>query len=122
VVPFFDATLRCIKIAVPMTDGTLQNMATAAQERWGLSKVAIAHRTGRVNVGEASVIICTSSPHRAAAIASCQWLIDELKAIVPIWKREYFEDGSVWKENEEAKRLLVHAKHHSGSQSNGKSA
>lgn len=82
----------------------LQKLAAQALDRWALRKVAIAHRTGRVNVAEASVIVCTSSAHRLSAIEACHWLIDELKATVPIWKREFFRDGSVWKENAESRR------------------
>lgn len=89
-------------------DLLLQNLASAAHERWLLTKVAIAHRVGRVDVTGASVVICTSSPHRAAAMEACHWLIDELKATVPIWKREHFENGSVWKENAESSRACMH--------------
>jgi len=59
------------------------------------------HRLGEVPVGEASVVIAVSSAHRAAAMDACRFAIDELKATVPIWKKEWYEDGSTWKENAE---------------------
>lgn len=94
----------------------MQKLAAHAHDRWGLSKVAIVHRTGRVDVAEASVVVCASSPHRRAALEACGWLIDELKATVPIWKREFFRDGSVWKENAESRRhQALLAAGHSGS-------
>jgi molybdopterin synthase catalytic subunit len=54
------------------------------------------HRTGVVGLGEASVAIAVSAPHRAEAFEACHWLIDRLKEIVPIWKKEHFEGGAVW--------------------------
>jgi len=68
-----------------------------------VARVAIGHRTGTVLVGEASVIIAVSSAHRAAALEAVHWAIDELKATVPIWKKEFFVDGSTWKENAESR-------------------
>jgi molybdopterin synthase catalytic subunit len=68
-------------------------------ETWGLASVAIQHRVGRLNVGETSVFIVVSAPHRADAFAACQYAIDRLKKIVPIWKKEIFEDGEVWVES-----------------------
>ena len=67
----------------------------------GLLKIVIKHRTGTVLVGEPSVIIAVSSAHREASLDAVKWLIDELKATVPIWKKEFFEDGEVCKENSE---------------------
>lgn len=64
------------------------------------------HRLGPVDVGDASVIIAASSPHRRAALAAVAWAIDELKARVPIWKKELFVGGGVWQENAEARALL----------------
>ena len=71
------------------------------QTDYGLLKIVIKHRTGTVLVGEPSVIIAVSSAHREASLDAVKWLIDELKATVPIWKKEFFEDGEVWKENSE---------------------
>lgn len=62
----------------------------------GIGKVAIYHRVGRLELGELPVIIGVSSPHRDIAFTACQYAIDTLKETVPIWKREFFEDGAVW--------------------------
>lgn len=86
---------------VPMAAKKLLELCGQACERWQLCGAAIAHRTGVVRVGEASVVIACSSPHRRDALEACHWAIDELKATVPIWKKEFFEGGEVWKENEE---------------------
>jgi molybdopterin synthase catalytic subunit len=75
------------------------NMSNKNQAHDGILKIAIKHRTGTVLVGEPSVIITVSSAHREASLDAVKWLIDELKATVPIWKKEFFEDGEVWKEN-----------------------
>jgi molybdopterin synthase catalytic subunit len=64
--------------------------------RHALHGIAMRHRTGKLDVGETSVIIAVSSPHRQAAFAACSEALDMLKASVPIWKKEYFEDGEVW--------------------------
>ena len=66
--------------------------------------IAIAHRTGRVEVGEASVAIAISAPHRREALAACAEAIDRLKARLPVWKKEVFADGSEWRENREEER------------------
>lgn len=62
--------------------------------------IAIVHRLGRIEVGESSVLIAVASAHRAAAFDACRWLIDTLKRTVPIWKKEFFEDGAVWADGE----------------------
>lgn len=69
------------------------------RETWGLSGVAIQHRVGRLNVGETSVLVVVAAPHRDDGFAACQYAIDRLKRIVPIWKKEIFEDGEVWVES-----------------------
>jgi MoaE-MoaD fusion protein len=74
----------------------LQQLAREAGERFAIRNVAIVHRLGRIEVGESSVLIAVFSAHRAAAFDACRWLIDTLKRTVPIWKKEYFEDGAVW--------------------------
>jgi molybdopterin synthase catalytic subunit len=68
-------------------------IAAEARERWGPLEIAIAHRTGRVALGEASVAIAVGSPHRGAAFAACEFAINTLKAKAPIWKRETYRDG-----------------------------
>ncbi|HZP42513.1 MAG TPA: molybdenum cofactor biosynthesis protein MoaE [Candidatus Binatia bacterium] len=79
-----------------MAEAEMRRLAEEAKRRWSLRRVAMAHRIGRVPVGEASVAIAVSSGHRAEAFAACRWLIDRLKEIVPIWKREHFRGGQVW--------------------------
>jgi len=72
-------------------------------ERWPEARVAMAHRTGQLDIGEASVVVSVSCPHRAEAIAACKWGIDRLKESVPIWKKEHAADGTFWIEGDEAK-------------------
>ena len=79
-----------------MAEREMRALAAAARRQWPLRKVAMAHRTGVVPVGEASVGIAVASGHRAEAFAACHWLIDRLKEIVPIWKKEHFRGGAVW--------------------------
>jgi molybdopterin synthase catalytic subunit len=68
-------------------------IAAEARERFGPLRIAIAHRTGRVALGEASVAVAVGSPHRGAAFDACEFAIDTLKARAPIWKRETYRDG-----------------------------
>ncbi len=70
-------------------------LAAGVRERWPVERIAILHRTGRVGVGEPSVIIGVSTGHRAEAFDACRWIIDTLKAEVAIWKKEVWGDGSV---------------------------
>lgn len=74
---------------------TLAQLSADAAQRFDLVKTAIHHRLGRLEIGEASVVIAASSAHRAAAFEGCRYLIDTLKYTVPIWKKEYYDDGSV---------------------------
>jgi molybdopterin synthase catalytic subunit len=75
-------------------------------ERWPEARVAMAHRTGSLEIGEASVVVSVSCPHRAEAIAACKWGIDRLKESVPIWKKEHAADGTYWIEGDQAKSAL----------------
>lgn len=79
-----------------MAEGEMRRLAGEAGRRWLLRRVALVHRTGVVPVGEVSVGVAVSAGHRAEAFAACRWLIDRLKATVPIWKREHFPGGRVW--------------------------
>jgi molybdopterin synthase catalytic subunit len=88
---------------VPMAEKMLQEIEVQARQRWGVD-VAIAHRIGRIELGEASVVICVGSAHRAEAFEACRWCIDTLKETVPIWKKEVCPDGAYWIEGEEAVR------------------
>jgi len=78
----------------------LRRLAAEGKERFAIRNVAIVHRLGRIEIGESSVLIAVFSAHRAAAFEACRWLIDTLKRTVPIWKKEYFEDGAVWADGE----------------------
>ena len=82
----------------PMALRRLREIGEALRERHGACRVACWHRTGEVPVGEASVAIAVSAPHRAEAFACCRAVIDEIKRSVPIWKRERFADGEEWVE------------------------
>jgi MoaE-MoaD fusion protein len=78
----------------------LEQLASQARERFAIRNVAIVHRLGRIEIGESSVLIAVFSAHRAAAFEACRWLIDTLKHMVPIWKKEHFEDGAIWVDGE----------------------
>ena len=75
-------------------------LAGQALQQFEIRDAAIVHRLGRLEIGETSVLIVVASSHRAAAFDACRWLIDTLKRTVPIWKKEYFEDGAVWADGE----------------------
>jgi molybdopterin synthase catalytic subunit len=75
-------------------------IAGEVHAKFEIDRVAIAHRLGRLEIGETSVFIAISAPHRAAAFDACRYAIDTLKGTVPIWKKEYFEDGAVWADGE----------------------
>ncbi|MFY0652588.1 MAG: molybdenum cofactor biosynthesis protein MoaE [Cyclobacteriaceae bacterium] len=73
-----------------------QKIVDQAKNKWEITKVAVSHRVGVVEIGEEAVVIAVSAPHRDAAFKACRYIIDTLKQTVPIWKKEYFEDGQVW--------------------------
>lgn len=79
-----------------MAVAEFERLAEEAAGRWPLGRVAIVHRSGVVPVGELSVAVAVSAEHRAEALAACAWLIDRLKHVAPIWKKEHFEGGEVW--------------------------
>jgi molybdopterin synthase catalytic subunit len=74
----------------------MEELAAEALSRYAIRNVAVVHRLGRLEIGESSVLVAVFSAHRAAAFDACRWLIDTLKQTVPIWKKEFFEDGAVW--------------------------
>jgi molybdopterin synthase catalytic subunit len=78
----------------------MESLAGQALGQFQIRDVALVHRVGRLEIGETSVLIVVASAHRAAAFDACHWLIDTLKRTVPIWKKEYFEDGAVWADGE----------------------
>ena len=78
----------------------LESLAEQALAQFQIRDVAIVHRLGQLEIGETSVLIVVASAHRGAAFDACRWLIDTLKKTVPIWKKEFFEDGAVWADGE----------------------
>ena len=86
----------------PMAISELERLGQQVHEKFEIAHIGIVHRTGRLEIGETSVVIAVSAPHRRAAFEACEWAIRELKRTVPIWKKEFFEDGEVWVEGEGA--------------------
>jgi MoaE-MoaD fusion protein len=78
----------------------MESLALEARERFAVRGVSIVHRLGRLEIGETSVLIVVAAAHRGGAFEACRWIIDTLKKTVPIWKKEYFEDGAVWADGE----------------------
>jgi molybdopterin synthase catalytic subunit len=91
---------------VPMALKLMNRIAGEAKARWGLQNISIVHRVGRLGIGEASVVIAVSSAHRKEAFEACRYAIDTLKKDVPIWKKEFFDDGEVWVESEQGIRKI----------------
>jgi MoaE-MoaD fusion protein len=78
----------------------MRELAAEAGRRFDVHAITIVHRLGRLQIGDTSILIVVASPHRGAAFDACRFLIDTLKKTVPIWKREHFEDGAVWRDGE----------------------
>lgn len=83
-----------------MAEKSMQQLAEQAAERFPVQKTVLWHRTGPVAAGQASVVVAVATPHRAESFEACQWLIDQLKKLVPIWKKEIGPHGSVWIEGD----------------------
>ena len=79
-----------------MAEAKMVEISREANKQWQLDQVAILHRIGRLEIGEISVLIAVSSPHRREAFAACQYVIDRVKEVVPIWKKEVGDDGEFW--------------------------
>ena len=79
-----------------MAEQQIRTIFAEAERRWGVERVAVAHRFGRLEIGEASVIIVVAAPHRAEAFDACRYIIDTLKTTVPIWKKEVASNGEEW--------------------------
>ncbi|PKL37932.1 MAG: molybdenum cofactor biosynthesis protein MoaE [Spirochaetae bacterium HGW-Spirochaetae-1] len=79
-----------------MARSELEKIARDASAEWTITDCLIVHRYGRVNIGEASIIICVSSPHRDESFQAARFIIDTIKKTVPIWKKEFYSDGSQW--------------------------
>ena len=86
-----------------MATREMRKIAAEIAQRWPEARVAMIHRTGRLEIGEASVVVSTSAPHRAEAIAACRWGINRLKESVPVWKKEHAADGTFWIEGDTSK-------------------
>jgi MoaE-MoaD fusion protein len=81
----------------PMAEVKMREIGESLRARWsGVKRVAMLHRIGRLEIGEASVLIAVSASHRGDAFEACRYAIDTLKRTVPVWKKEHFEDGEVW--------------------------
>jgi molybdopterin synthase catalytic subunit/molybdopterin converting factor small subunit len=85
-----------------MAISEMERLGAEAHERFAIAHIGIVHRTGRLEIGETSVVISVSAPHRKAAFEACEWAIKELKRTVPIWKKEIYEDGESWVEPQES--------------------
>jgi len=83
---------------IEMAKEQIRAIVAEAERRWGVERVAVAHRFGRLEIGETSVIIVVATPHRAEAFEACHYIIDTLKTTVPIWKKEVATDGEEWVE------------------------
>ncbi|KAG9136497.1 hypothetical protein Leryth_014343 [Lithospermum erythrorhizon] len=86
---------------IPMAIRCLNSICLSARSSWGINAISVAHRLGSVPVGETSVFVAVSAVHRADALDACKFIIDEIKASVPIWKKEVYTNGEIWKENSE---------------------
>ena len=82
----------------PLALKSFERIASEIQERWPSARLALHHRIGRLEVGEASVAIAARSPHRGDAYAACRYAIERVKQVAPVWKHEFFEDGDAWVE------------------------
>ena len=82
----------------------MQKLVDQARQQFEIAAVGIVHRTGRLEIGETSVVISVAAPHRRAAFEACEWLICELKRTVPIWKKEVYADGEQWIEGDSRSR------------------
>ncbi len=80
----------------PLAERTLAEIAAEVRSRWEVTAVAIHHRIGRLEIGEASLLVAVAAPHRAEAFESCHYCVDRVKQIVPVWKKEVWKDGEEW--------------------------
>lgn len=85
-----------------MAEKVMRDIAREAQERFGLLRCCVMHRTGRLEIGETSLVVANSSPHRTAAFEGGLWLVNEIKKRVPVWKKEVWTDGEEWIEGPES--------------------
>lgn len=86
----------------PMAEKVMQEIAEEAKERFGLLDCAVLHRTGRLEIGETSLLVAISSGHRPESFDGGRWMVDEIKKRVPVWKKEVWTDGEEWIEGPES--------------------
>jgi molybdopterin synthase catalytic subunit len=86
-----------------MAERVMREIAREAMGRWPITDVAMQHRTGRLEIGETSLLVAVSAPHRKEAFEACHALVDRFKEVVPIWKKEVWEGGEEWIEGETLK-------------------
>lgn len=86
----------------PMAERKLAEIADEIRARWPVDDVAIAHRVGRLEIGDVSLVVAVGSPHRKQAFAACHYAVDRIKQVVPIWKKEHFVGGEIWVEGPES--------------------
>jgi molybdopterin synthase catalytic subunit len=79
-----------------MAEKKLNGIVAEIQAQWGTGDIAIVHRVGRLEIGDTAIVIAVGSPHRLEAFHACQYAIDRIKEVVPVWKKEFYEDGSAW--------------------------
>ena len=80
----------------PMAEKKIVELINQISDRWEIDRVAFAHRVGRVDIGETSMILAVGSAHRRPAFEAASYFVDQMKRVVPIWKKEYFDGGDVW--------------------------
>ncbi len=83
---------------VPMAEREMQSIVDEAQRRWPEARLAMCHRIGKLQIGDTAVMVAAAAPHRAEAFEACRFAIDTLKQTVPIWKKEFSEEGTYWVE------------------------
>ena len=79
-----------------MAEKTIAGILGELEQRWGVTDAAVAHRVGRVEIGQVSMVVAVAAPHRKEAFAACWYAVDRIKETAPIWKKEFFQDGAVW--------------------------
>ena len=92
------------EMAIPLLD----EIESEARKRWPLTDVRIVHRLGRLEIGEIAVVVAVTASHRRETFEACQYVIDTLKATAPIWKKEFYEDGSAWRDAKARGHLKAH--------------
>jgi molybdopterin synthase catalytic subunit len=84
-----------------LAEKMLAQIIDEAKSKFGVSEVSLAHRIGRLEIGEISLVVAVGSEHRKAAFLACQYIVDRIKILVPIWKKEIYEDGEIWVGNQQ---------------------